>query len=95
MAKMDGKGQRPPLAELIGPGLIAGAADDDPSGIATYSQAGAKFGPHTVWSLVLAFPFMAAAPIMALVVHMAADHRVMGKFPISRPLVWIGWAGWL
>jgi len=54
-----GKAKRPPIAELIGPGLIAGAADDDPSGIATYSQAGAQFGPHTAWSLVLAFPFMA------------------------------------
>ena len=49
---------RPPLTDLLGPGLISGAADDDPSGIATYSQAGAQFGPHTAWSLVLAFPFM-------------------------------------
>jgi len=58
IAARDRKPGRPPLAELIGPGLIAGAADDDPSGIATYSQAGARFGPHTAWSLVLAFPFM-------------------------------------
>lgn len=46
-------------AALIGPGLITGAADNDPSGIASYSQAGAAFGPNLIWSLLLAFPFMA------------------------------------
>jgi len=53
------KASRPPLAALLGPGLITGAADDDPSGIATYAQAGAEFGPHAIWSLLLALPFMA------------------------------------
>ncbi|HTZ71429.1 MAG TPA: divalent metal cation transporter [Acetobacteraceae bacterium] len=47
------------LAEL-GPGLITGAADDDPSGIATYSQAGAQFGYGLGWSVLLSLPFMAA-----------------------------------
>ncbi|MFC5480186.1 NRAMP family divalent metal transporter [Massilia suwonensis] len=42
----------------LGPGLISGAADDDPSGIATYSQAGARFGFNTLWTLVLTYPFM-------------------------------------
>jgi Mn2+/Fe2+ NRAMP family transporter len=65
---------RPPLAELIGPGLIAGAADDDPSGIATYSQAGAQYGPHAAWSLVLAFPFMAGIQEIS-----ARIGRVTGK----------------
>lgn len=44
---------------VLGPGLITGASDDDPSGIATYSQAGAKFGPATLWTSLLAFPLMA------------------------------------
>jgi NRAMP (natural resistance-associated macrophage protein)-like metal ion transporter len=44
----------------LGPGLITGAADDDPSGIATYSQAGATFGFGLLWTLVLTFPLMAA-----------------------------------
>lgn len=44
----------------LGPGLITGAADDDPSGIATYSQAGAQFGAHMLWTVVLTFPLMAA-----------------------------------
>ncbi len=44
----------------LGPGLITGAADDDPSGIAVYSQAGAQFGVSLLWTLVLTFPLMAA-----------------------------------
>ncbi|HMA25321.1 MAG TPA: divalent metal cation transporter, partial [Gemmatimonadaceae bacterium] len=47
-----------PFAAL-GPGLITGAADDDPSGIATYSQAGAQFGFHMLWTMALTYPFMA------------------------------------
>ncbi|HEY2710233.1 MAG TPA: divalent metal cation transporter [Caulobacteraceae bacterium] len=46
-----------PLSAL-GPGLITGAADDDPSGIATYSQAGAQFGLQMLWTCVLTYPFM-------------------------------------
>jgi len=65
---------RPPLSQLVGPGLISGAADDDPSGIATYSQAGAQFGSDTAWSLVLAFPFMAGIQEIS-----ARIGRVTGK----------------
>ena len=45
---------------MLGPGLITGASDDDPSGIATYSQAGAQFGYATLWTAILTFPLMAA-----------------------------------
>ena len=45
---------------ILGPGLITGASDDDPSGIATYSQAGAKFGLTTLWTALITFPLMAA-----------------------------------
>jgi NRAMP (natural resistance-associated macrophage protein)-like metal ion transporter len=48
-----------PLAR-VGPGLITGAADDDPSGIATYSQAGAQFGLNMLWTMLLTYPLMAA-----------------------------------
>ena len=48
------------LLRQLGPGLITGAADDDPSGIATYSQAGAAFGTALGWSVVLTLPFMIA-----------------------------------
>ncbi len=47
-----------PFAAL-GPGLVTGAADDDPSGIATYSQAGAQFGYQMLWTVVLTYPFLA------------------------------------
>jgi NRAMP (natural resistance-associated macrophage protein)-like metal ion transporter len=51
---------RPKLREVLGPGLITGASDDDPSGIATYSQAGAQFGYATGWTLLLSYPLMCA-----------------------------------
>jgi Mn2+/Fe2+ NRAMP family transporter len=48
-----------PLAQL-GPGLITGVADDDPSGIATYAQAGAQFGLGMLWTMPLTYPLMGA-----------------------------------
>jgi hypothetical protein len=50
----------------LGPGLTTGAADDDPSGIATYSQAGAQFGFALTWTILLTLPFMAAIQIISL-----------------------------
>jgi len=46
--------------EKMGPGLVTGASDDDPSGIATYSQAGSLFGLNTLWTAVFTFPLMTA-----------------------------------
>ena len=51
---------KPRLFKVLGPGLITGASDDDPSGIATYSQAGAVFGFSLLWTMVLCYPLMAA-----------------------------------
>src|SRR5580692_985594 len=51
---------RPKLLQVMGPGLITGASDDDPSGIATYSQLGAQFGYGLAWTLVLSYPLMVA-----------------------------------
>ena len=51
--------------EQLGPGWITGAADDDPSGIATYSQGGAQFGLGLTWTLVLTFPLMAAIQLVS------------------------------
>ncbi len=62
-----------PLAR-VGPGLITGVADDDPSGIATYSQAGAQFGLGMLWTMPLAFPLMAAIQSMC-----ARIGRVTGR----------------
>jgi len=65
--------KRHPVA-WIGPGLITGVADDDPSGIATYSQAGAQFGLDMLWTMPLAYPLMAAIQSMC-----AEIGRVTGK----------------
>src|SRR5205823_4980359 len=48
------------LFSKLGPGLVTGASDDDPSGIATYSQVGAQFGYGMLWTLVFSYPLMAA-----------------------------------
>lgn len=52
--------RRPKLREVLGPGLITGASDDDPSGIATYSQAGAQFGYDLGWIMLFSWPLMCA-----------------------------------
>jgi len=52
--------ERPKLLQILGPGLITGASDDDPSGIATYSQAGAQFGYALGWTLLFTWPLMSA-----------------------------------
>src|SRR3954469_13960856 len=49
-----------PLLKRLGPGFITGAADDDPSGIATYSQTGAQFGYGQLWATIFTYPFMTA-----------------------------------
>ncbi|PZU47729.1 MAG: iron transporter [Sphingomonas sp.] len=73
----------------LGPGLITGAADDDPSGIATYSQAGAQFGFGLLWTMLLTYPLMCAVQLVS-----AHIGRVTGKglasnmaAAIPRPLV--------
>ncbi len=53
------------LFDKLGPGLITGAADDDPSGIATYSQAGAQFGFGLLWTMVLTYPLMCAIQLIS------------------------------
>jgi NRAMP (natural resistance-associated macrophage protein)-like metal ion transporter len=62
-----------PLSKL-GPGLITGAADDDPSGIATYSQAGAQFGFNLLWTMLLTFPLMVAIQMVSALIG-----RVTGR----------------
>jgi NRAMP (natural resistance-associated macrophage protein)-like metal ion transporter len=56
---------KPRLWKVLGPGLITGAADDDPSGIATYSQAGAQFGFQLGWTLLLTYPLMVAIQVIS------------------------------
>ena len=58
----------------LGPGLISGAADDDPSGIATYSQAGAQFGFSMLWTAVFTFPLMVGIQMISAMIG-----RVSGR----------------
>jgi Mn2+/Fe2+ NRAMP family transporter len=73
-----------PLSQ-VGPGLITGVADDDPSGIATYSQAGAQFGLNMLWTMPLAFPLMAAIQSMCArigrVTGMGLAANIKSTFP--------------
>src|SRR5579872_5862161 len=67
------------VLRLLGPGLVTGAADDDPSGIATYSQAGAQFGYGLLWTVFLTAPFMIAIQLVS-----AQIGRVTGKGIIAN-----------
>ena len=58
----------------LGPGLITGAADDDPSGIATYSQAGAQFGFNTLWTVLLTYPLMVGIQIISARIGAFSGH---------------------
>src|SRR5450631_73411 len=77
------------LLKQLGPGLITGAADDDPSGIATYSQAGAQFGFNLLWTLLLTFPLMAAIQMVSALIGRVTGRGLaynMGQV-MPRPLV--------
>lgn len=64
----------PSFLRHVGPGVVTGAADDDPSGIATYTQAGAQFGTGLLWTVFLSLPFMIAIQLVS-----ARIGRVTGK----------------
>ncbi len=75
---------------LLGPGLITGAADDDPSGIATYSQAGAQFGYQLGWTLVLTYPLMVGIQLVSARIGRVTGHglaaNIRARFP--RPILY-------
>ena len=69
----------------IGPGLITGASDDDPSGIATYSQAGARFGYGMCWALVVTYPLMSAVQIISARIGRTTGHGIAGNIARCYP----------
>lgn len=77
--------------KTLGPGLITGASDDDPSGIATYSQAGAQFGLATLWTSLLTFPLMAAIQGMCARIGIVTSQglTVTLKQHYSKPLLYV------
>ncbi len=78
------------IARVLGPGLITGASDDDPSGIATYSQAGAGFGLATLWTAIITFPLMAAIQGMCARIGLVTQAGLTGtlKKHYPRPILY-------
>ena len=66
--------RRVALFEKLGPGLITGAADDDPSGIATYSQAGAQFGFNMLWTMLFLYPLMSTMQMISARIGRVTGH---------------------
>ena len=77
--------------KMIGPGLVTGASDDDPSGIATYSQAGAAFGLTTLWTAIVAFPLMAAIQQMCARIGLVTSEGLTGtlKKHYPKPILYL------
>jgi Mn2+/Fe2+ NRAMP family transporter len=69
----------------IGPGVITGAADDDPSGIATYSQAGAQFGLNMLWTVILTWPFMVAVQSISARIGRVTGHGLTTNMVAVMP----------
>ena len=69
----------------FGPGLVTGASDDDPSGIATYSQAGAMFGLAALWTAVFTFPLMAALQEMCARIGLVTNKGLIGTIKMFYP----------
>ena len=63
----------------LGPGLITGASDDDPSGIGTYSQAGAQLGYSIGWTMLLTYPLMVAIQEISARIGRTTDHGISGN----------------
>ena len=71
--------------KMLGPGLITGASDDDPSGIATYSQAGAKFGLSTLWAAIVSYPLMYAIQEMCARIGIVTNRGLAGIVKDNYP----------
>lgn len=71
--------------KILGPGLVTGGADDDPSGIATYSQAGAQFGLATLWTALITFPLMASIQEMCARIGVVTSSGLTGTLKKSYP----------
>jgi NRAMP (natural resistance-associated macrophage protein)-like metal ion transporter len=71
--------------KILGPGLVTGASDDDPSGIATYSQAGAAYGLSTLWTAIITFPLMATIQEMCARIGLVTSQGLTGTLKKNYP----------
>src|SRR6266576_1982805 len=89
------KTAKPRLWKILGPGLVTGAADDDPSGIATYSQAGAQFGFQLAWTLLLTYPLMVVIQAISARIGRTTGKGIAGNlrqyYPnaLLQSIVWL------
>ena len=81
------KGSLSEALDDLGPGLVTGAADDDPSGIATYSQAGAQFGYGLLWTMVLTYPLMCAVQLVSAHIGRVTGAGLAKNLAVSFPKV--------
>ena len=79
---------RPPIWKVLGPGLVTGASDDDPSGIATYSQAGAQFGFSISWTMLLTYPLMCAIQEISARLGRVTGRGIAGNIRRAYP-AWV------
>ncbi|MEO8081877.1 MAG: Nramp family divalent metal transporter, partial [Caldimonas sp.] len=73
----------------VGPGVVTGAADDDPSGIATYSQAGARFGTGLLWSVFLTLPFMIAIQLASARIGRQSGRGITANLRLHTPWAFV------
>ena len=73
------------ILKKLGPGLVTGAADDDPSGIATYSQGGAEFGNRVLWTMLFSYPLMCAVQELCGRVGRVTGHGLAGNIRRHYP----------
>jgi len=71
--------------KILGPGLVTGVSDDDPSGIATYSQAGAAYGLSTLWTAFITFPLMASIQGMCARIGLVTSQGLAGTIKTNYP----------
>lgn len=71
--------------KIFGPGLVTGAADDDPSGIATYSSVGAQFGYGMLWTMPIIYPFMAAVQEISAWMGRVTGRGIAGNIRLFYP----------
>jgi len=75
----------PGVLRRVGPGLVTGAADDDPSGIATYSQAGAQLGLQSLWSVLFAWPLVVAVQVICARIGVVTDRGLAANLRDNQP----------
>jgi NRAMP (natural resistance-associated macrophage protein)-like metal ion transporter len=82
---LPGRSRKLDWRRVVGPGLITGASDDDPSGIATYSQTGAQFGYSLGWTMIITYPLMSAVQMVSARIGRVTGHGIAGNLVRHYP----------